>query len=454
MPKWDFAKLRDFYESHVPEYAQRLVARIRNVAKREKIPIYLVGGGARELLRAFIEQIAQEALENQVFDIDICALGDGIHLAKEVQAELGGILEVNPEFLTAKLVTPQGYTIDFTTARTEVYEAPGRLPVVVPTNNIFEDLMRRDFAVNALAFGVSEENFGEFCDPAGGVGDIFDKQIRVLHPLSFYDDPTRLFRALRYSVRLGYHLDTSSEELFRQAIEESYVDFLTPERIRYELECALREQMWFGVMWMFSTTDLLASVHPAFSTLPTASGESAEVLDLVIRAQEKVLECEVVPSWVVRLNWCLLSVEDEHFKPVLSRCGVYEKLASHMSAAREKFEELRKRMNHFGFSPSRIYRVLVEYPRKTLLFVAFNSLLAKDTEALRANIFKYLSELSPRRNILDGERLMELGAPKGPILGKIQEELWWKFIDGDISSSQEAEQIVPELLRKYREANA
>ena len=204
---------------------------------------------------------------------------------------------------------------------------------------------------------------------------------------------------------------------------------------------------------MFSTTDLLASVHPAFSTLPTASGESAEILDLVIRSQEKVLECEVVPNWVVRLNWCMLSVEDEHFKAVLSRCGLYEKLASYMVAAREKFDELKKRMNHFGFSPSRIYRVLIEYPRKTLLFVAFNSLLVKNTEALRANIFKYLAELSPRRNILDGDRLIELGVPKGPILGKIQEELWWRFIDGAISTSEEAEQIVPELLNKYGQVN-
>ncbi len=449
VPKWDFSKLRDFYEAHVPKYAQRIISRIRKIAQAEGFPVYLVGGGVRELVRAFIEQIAPEVLENYVFDTDICVVGEAIKLAELTFEQLGGTLEVNLKFQTAKLTTAEGYLIDFATARTEFCEAPGALPTVSPTENIYEDLLRRDFTINALAMSLTEDGFGELLDPSGGVGDIFNKELRIMHPLSFFDDPTRIFRALRYSSRLSYHLEEATQECFHQAIEESFIDFLSPERIRYELERILDEPTWFGIMWSLSTTELLQAIHPGWTTLPTSSGEDAEVLELTLKAQSKLLTMEMVPANLIRLSWCLWLVDLEVLPEVLSRLGVFTRFSKHIIESRTRFEELRKRMNYSDFTPSRIYRVLIEYPRKTLLFSAFASLLVKACEPLRANLFKYLSTLSPKRNILSGEKLEHLGIPAGPLIGKIQDEIWWRFLDGEIADESQAEKFVVNNLSKY-----
>lgn len=449
MPKWDFSKLRDFYEAHVPAYAQRIVTTARKLAEAEGASLYLVGGGARELLRAFIEQIGPEVLENKVFDLDLCVVGDAIKLAEVCRKELGGSIQRNPTFLTAKLITPQGYIIDFTTARTEFYEVPGALPTVFPTENIYEDLLRRDFTVNALAVGLSEDNFGELLDPTGGMGDMFEKKVRVIHPSSFLEDPTRLFRAVLYVTRLNYRLEVNTAQLFEKAVEEGCLDTLSPERIRYELERILSEEFWFGMMWMLASSDILRAIHPVWTELSTQSGEDAEVLDLTLRSQAEILAAEMIPPNLIRLSWCLFHLPEPHLKEVLTRIGTFHKFKQYILEAKSKFDELVKRMNYFGFGPSRIYRVLVEYSRKMLLFAAFSSLLVKGTEALRSNIFKYLRELSPRRNILSGEELTALGVPQGPIMGKIQEELWWHFLDGEIKERADADKLIPELLAKY-----
>ncbi len=449
MPRWDFAKLRDFYEAHVPTYARGIISRLRAIANEQKVPLYLVGGGARELIRAFIEQIAPDVLENFVFDIDVCAIGDASQLARLAKKELGGMLEVNPTFLTAKLTTPDGYVVDFTTARIEHYEAPGALPAIMPTENIYEDLLRRDFTVNAMAMSLCEDSFGEFIDPSGGAGDLFNREIRVIHPASFLDDPTRLFRAIRYATRLDYKLDENTAALFNQAVEEAYIDFLSPERVRYEFECILNEQMWFGMLWTLANLDVLRAIHPTWSTLPTASGESAEVLELAIRSQDRIITAEFIPPYLIRLNWCLFTVGAEGFRETLRRLGVYQKISFHLEQARLKLDDLLKRMNHHGFNPSRIYRVLIEYPRKTLLFAAFNSLHIRGTEAFRSNVFRYLAEYSPKTNILTGKELAKMGIEEGPLVGKIQEELWWRYIDGQIKGKEDAKKIIPEIVAKY-----
>jgi len=447
--RWDFAKLPQFIETYLPAYALKIIRQVSALAEARSLRAYLVGGGAREVARAFVEQISTDKLQHFVFDIDIAVEGDAIALAEALAEEHGGVVIRNDRFQTAKWIDDSGYAVDVTMCRREHYPIPGKLPEVLGEAEIYEDLLRRDFSFNALGISICKEDFGTLYDPTGGVGDIFGKILRVLHPQSFFEDPTRMLRAIRYSLRLNYRIDEETALLLTQGLEESYFDQLSPERVRYELECMLSEDFWFGILWAAYTSDLLASLHPEWNQLPTMSGSDAEVLELGIRNQEELLEQDMVPQWLVRLSWSLANVRVSALPDVLKRIGVHARLAQSIVEAREKFDEVAARMNHTGFQPSRIYRVCQEYPRKTLLFIAFGSYLAKDTEPLRTNLIKHLREFSPRRNVLPGERLISLGLPAGPLVGKAQEELWWRKIDGELPDDEATEKAARELIERY-----
>jgi len=449
--RWDFSKLPDFITGNLATYALKIAEQVGEAAKRLEMMPYLVGGGARELMRCFIEQISPDKLAFQLFDLDFAVEGDAIELAGELARQWGGTVRAEERFLTARWLHPAGYIVDLATTRQEDYPIPGQLPEVEGGATIYEDMLRRDFTVNALAISVAKDNFGELIDPTGGVGDLFARNLRVLHRRSFLDDPTRILRGLRYSVRLNYHLDELTATLLQTAMEESYLDLLSPERVRYEIQCILEERMWFGMMWAAMRWDLLAQLHPAWSTLPTTSGEDAQVLELALRNQADVLKAELVPAWLVRLSWLLVAVGEGELPKILNRFGVYPRLARHIVEARRKDDELTQRMNHAGFPRSRIYRVCREYSRKCLLFAAFNSYLRRGCENLRRNLLIYLRELSPRRNLVKGDRLIELGLPAGPLVHRIQEEIWWRHLDGEVDGVEAAEALARELIGRYVE---
>ena len=449
VPRWDFSKLPDFLETNLPEYALALVKDLSLLAQQEGLKLYLVGGGARELMRAFVEQIAVEKLQYQVFDLDFAIEGSAIRLGELAAERFGGGLLRNEPFLTATWTTRHGYRVDLATSRKEHYPVPGQLPEVLGEATIYEDLLRRDFSVNALAISVSRDNFGELFDPTGGVGDIFTKTLRVLHSSSLLDDPTRLLRAIRYSLRLNYKLEEQTRILMDQALNESYLDLLTPERIRHEIDCMLAEPMWFGMLWTAHTMGVLQAIHPHWAQPPSVSGRDAEVLELGIRNLTSLLEAEMTPPSVVRLSWALQGVDLPHLPDLLQRIGVHRRIALSMLDSREKMDEIIARMNHPGFLPSRVYRVCVEYPRKTLLFTLFNSYLMPGTEALRSNLMKHLREYSPMRVVVTGDELIEMGLPPGPLVGRVQEELWWNHLDGNIPDREAARKKARQLINHY-----
>lgn len=449
MPRWDFSKLPDFLETNLPTYALSMVKDLAAMVSQQGVGLYLVGGGARELIRAFVEQISVEKLQYQVFDLDFAVEGDAIRLAEEVATQYGGSLLRNEDFKTATWTTSHGYRIDFATSRREHYPVPGQLPEITGEAVIFEDLLRRDFTANALAVSVSSENFGELFDPAGGVGDIFSKTLRVLHPASFLDDPTRILRAVRYALRLNYRLEEQTRILISQALEENCMDLLTPERVRHELDCLLSEAMWFGMIWTAHTMGVLEAIHPSWAQPPSISGRDAEVLELGIRNQSGLLEAEMIPASLVRLSWVLMGVRTGVLPELLQRIGVHQRIAQSMLEARGQMDAITARMNHRGFSPSRIYRVCTDYPRKTLLFALFNSYLKPNTEPLRSNLMNHLEEYSPMQIVIQGEELIQLGLPPGPLVGRVQEELWWSRLDGELPDRQTALVKAQELISHY-----
>lgn len=191
---------------------------------------YLVGGYLRDLL-----------LGRKSRDYDIVVEGNAIAAARELNAVVKGTLTVHRQFGTVSILVPPGCRIDVARARAEEYPAPGCLPVVRPSD-IYRDLKRRDFTVNAIAAPLVRQGLGTLIDPHGGLADLKNNLIRVLHDRSFIDDPTRIFRAVRYKNRLNFKFERKTAALLRQAVAKKMIGRLSSERLLNEIRLIFKEQ--------------------------------------------------------------------------------------------------------------------------------------------------------------------------------------------------------------------
>jgi tRNA nucleotidyltransferase (CCA-adding enzyme) len=190
---------------------------------------------------------------------------------------LGGDATVHPAFRTATWTDPTGLAVDLATARTETYARPAVLPEVKPAP-LADDLRRRDFSINTLALRVDGEHLGELLDPHGGQADLAARVIRILHPLSFQDDPTRLFRAVRYEQRLNFHLAPDTLALFPGAWEA--LAAVTGDRVRHEFELIFREPQVAAILTRLAELGVLPRVHPALHWGASESAKASAIPQL------------------------------------------------------------------------------------------------------------------------------------------------------------------------------
>ncbi len=196
---------------------------------------YLVGGVIRDII-----------LKHNTKDIDIVVEGNAIKTGYELNKMLNGTLQVHKEFGTVSILK-ENMRIDLATARKEIYQYPGALPTVFKSN-IIEDLKRRDFTINAIALSISKEHCGKILDPFDGIGDIRKKLVRILHKKSFIDDPTRIFRALRYKNRLNFKLEKNTENLINDAISKKMLEKISKQRIMNELKLVFAEKSYQKIL--------------------------------------------------------------------------------------------------------------------------------------------------------------------------------------------------------------
>ena len=191
--------------------------------------VYLVGGTVRDIL-----------LGEESFDVDIAVEGDAIAFAYALAKALDGRATPHRRFGTAVVSYGDGERVDVVTTRTEFYDAPGALPTVERAG-LREDLFRRDFTINAMAASLGADDLGRLVDPYGGRGDLDARVLRVLHNLSFIDDPTRIFRGIRYEARHGFRFEEHTARLLRGCIEMGLVGDLSSSRLRDELTALLED---------------------------------------------------------------------------------------------------------------------------------------------------------------------------------------------------------------------
>ncbi len=405
-------------EERLPAELLELVRKAGEVAASQGQRLYLVGGAVRDLL------LGQPSL-----DLDLVVEGHAPELARHLARAWGGEVLAHPHFGTAKFRRGE-LSIDLVTARSETYSRPGALPNVKP-GSIDDDLLRRDFTINAMAIHLDPASYGELVDPYHGRGDLDQRLIRILHPKSFVDDATRILRALRYEQRLDFQLEATTAELLRQ--DTPMLDSITGDRIRHELELILREAYPEKALVQAQELGVLARIHPSLrgdSWLAERFGE----------ARELTPGTPPEPS----LYLCLLihRLSKEGNELLIRRLRMAKATARTMRDTLTLKSEL-PALAEPCLPPSSIYRLLERYSPAALLANA----LASDSPLVRQRLHLFLDELRYVKLSLNGEDLKRLGAPPGPRLGRMLQALHEAKLDGEAKTRQEEEELVGRWLR-------
>ena len=234
-------------QSNIP---REILDLLRKIGNKARSPICIVGGFVRDLF-----------LGRENLDLDIVVEGDAISFARELGESWGWEIQTHQRFGTATLIQPTQARLDFAGARSETYEYSGALPLVSP-GTIEDDLRRRDFSINALAVRLNSEGFGALIDRFGGVKDLRSGRVRVLHSESFLDDPTRIFRAVRYEGRYGFQIEPEDQERIRAALRQGVFDLISGERIRNEIHRILAEDAVPRMVRRLLDFDVFRAIHP------------------------------------------------------------------------------------------------------------------------------------------------------------------------------------------------
>ncbi len=416
-----------------PEH-QRVLRAIRDNAANTNISAYLVGGAIRDWLLGV----------NRIGDLDFTVEHDAIAFAQRLVAQHGGELLAHEQFRTATWHASTDLSVDITTARKETYAKPAALPTVEPSD-IATDLQRRDFTINAIALRLNDDTL---VDPFDGQGDLERKHMRILHPRSFIDDPTRIFRGARYATRLGFAFTPDTLDALRPALR--FLKSLTGERVKYDLELIFEEaQPELALSWLlkqriFRAMDIPIiseeQLHHRFATLRTLllSGEwpvdSLGLTDTQLRHSLGwgTLVYNAGMLGVTRLaDWLPLPVP---LRETLFSLGPLGTLSS------EYF-----RPPHTVSEQSAL---LHDFSGLALLIAFLYSPDALKRQAMRAEWCIWRSI----RPTLNGDDLKALGLPPGPHYRTLLGQLRNAWLDHEVNSLAEEQALLKNLLKKTGQA--
>ncbi|MCK4503544.1 MAG: CBS domain-containing protein, partial [Desulfuromonadales bacterium] len=409
----------------LPAEVRTLLQQLGEVADQLEVQIYLVGGLVRDLL-----------LRQPNLDVDIVVEGDGIEFAHAVAKSNQCRVRAHEKFGTAVIIFADGFKVDVASARLEYYDRPAALPEVEHAS-IRHDLYRRDFTINALTISLNRNSFGEMFDFFGGQRDLKDKSIRVLHNLSFIEDPTRLFRAVRFEQRLGFVIGRQTVRLMRSAVRLRSVKKVAGIRILHELEQILDEPRVVPALARLDEFELLKFIDPKLyfnqqtASLFVAAERASSWFDLLYTG-------ESYRRWLLYL-FCLF--ENLSAKG-LSRVGGWLQLQpsdqslllDQLPRARQLLKLIKTRRNgRVEPKNSEIYGWFDGFALEVILYLMANS----ENETLRKWISLYVTDLRKEKIILNGADLIALGFSPGRHFQEIFNCLLRARLDYRITSREE-----------------
>lgn len=382
---------------------------------------YVVGGFVRDLLLG---------VEN--LDLDIVIEGDGIDFAKKLGAHLGGKIRTHEKFNTAVVVLPDGLKIDIATARLEYYDYPAAMPKV-ESSSIKLDLFRRDFTINAMAIHLNPERFGTLVDFFNSQNDLKDRMIRILHNLSFVEDPTRIFRAIRFEQRMGFTLGKHTEKQIKNSVRLGLFDAQIGQRFFQELKMILSEKDPLPAIRRLDDFKLFAFLHPHLKITTRVKKILRETQHAV--SWYKLLYLDTKLSlWIVYFLGLTARLKTKHVAEMCKKLEIPERFSQIIINERVAADRAVRLFNKVDdLRPSQIYKALKDLRHEGLLF-AMASCRNKNGQMA---ISTYVTKLSHISNHLQGDDLIALGYSPGPLFQTMLERLLVATLDGICKSRED-----------------
>ncbi len=415
-----FRNVKEKIRGSLPKELLAKIERIGEIADRLGINAYIVGGFVRDLI-----------IGRKNYDVDVVIEGDATEFAKEAGRELSAKVHTFNRFKTATLAFKDGTRIDLASARTEVYRSPGALPEV-DMAPLKKDLMRRDFTINTLAVKINKKEFGKLIDFFGGLKDIKDRKIRVLHSLSFVEDPTRILRALRFATRYRFTLGKHTERLLKIAVERHLFKTVEGQRIYHELKQILSEENPLRVFLNLEKYGVLRELFPKIRWDRRKKDLFERIRKLVIwhKLNFEKVECNYPLVYLSALFSGEREGEVEKYIKELSLPKKEEELLKEITfKARKVIGELTK-----AERSSQVYQVLKGKPEELLL------LTAALKEEVEEKVIGFMKRSRWIKLLVGGNEIKELGVEPGPIYRELLEKLKLEVIDGKISEKDFTEQ--------------
>ena len=371
------------------------------LADQHRVRVYAVGGFVRDLLLGVTN-----------LDVDLVVEGNGIAFARTLARTRHARVTVHERFGTAVVTLEDGFKVDVATARTESYDAPAALPTVRP-GSIREDLSRRDLTINTLAISLNAPRFGDIADDYGGRRDLRTKSIRVLHPLSFIEDPTRVFRAVRFEQRLGFRLDGETETLMKEAASLDLVQRLSPARLSRELILLLSERQPRTCLTRLADFDLLRCIHPKLKWSPGLAKLMNDVEE-TLTWHDRLAMDRPVRQWIVYVLALMDSLPAPAAQEALSRFTFPRRQTGRMLWVMQEGPRLLRTLNQ-RTRPSEVFRLLGGLPDETLLF-----LMAKvPSQSGKRKIADIVTAAGRTTPTLNGKDLKAMGLKPAPVYQRV-----------------------------------
>lgn len=481
----------------LPTTCIHILKEIGRLGSELNTPVYVVGGFVRDLL------LEQKGKHWPDLDIDLVVEGDAAFFARKLAEKFHGTMREHKKFLTALVLFPQENEaevsqahstqrlalqllkgqeksphqarvvqqvqevqplqshhkkpqekmarIDIATARLEYYEEPGALPTV-ELSSLKMDLYRRDFTINAMAVRLNEENFGALVDYFDGQNDIKQKRIRMLHALSFVEDPTRALRAVRFEQRYGFRIGQQAERLIRNALELGLIDKLSGTRIVAELESIMEEKNPLPCFVRMQEFDMLAAIAPPLALNTVKQELLAAVLDVL--DWHSMLYLPEQPDTMHLLLLALSrGMNTQDFLDVLSRLALIRPMRKKLLETRNSIIETLPQLENWHSREgkvSELAELLHNFPLEGLLYLAARV----EDEDLKKKLTLYIYKWRFEKADISGEEVLALGIPRGPQIGELLKMAYAAKLNGIAPSHDAQLELVKEWATPILTAQA
>lgn len=378
--------------------------------------------------------------------------GAGVILAKQLQQQYPQArLQVHGRFQTAALLWHQDPTfgslwVDIATSRTEFYPYPAANPEV-EASSLQQDLYRRDFTINALALRLTPPHRGQLIDFFGGCRDLNAQLIRVLHPNSFIEDPTRIFRAVRFAIKLGFQIEPQTEGYIRYAIASGIYDRIQTDlakapslqtRLKTELKYILQAPFWRPALKQLNQLGALTCLHPTLTLTPSLWKILCRCDRWWHSLSTTQPEAAWPPLWQLRLELLIATLAPAHRLQICEHLQLPDDCRTRFSRLASTVTALDATLPHCH-RPSQVVQQLAAEPLPLLLIAAMQV-----SSVSRRQIYKYVMQWSQIDPPLDGHQLRQLGYQPGPLFKTMLQTLKFAFLDGEIFSFEDAQRYLAE----------